>query len=51
MTITLRASLAEAGTELILVEPFLLPIGGAPEVGDARAGHAALAAARLRLVA
>jgi lysophospholipase L1-like esterase len=31
----LLAPLAEAGTELILIEPFLLPISGIVEVGDA----------------
>jgi lysophospholipase L1-like esterase len=31
----LLAPLAEAGTELLLIEPFLLPISGIVEVGDA----------------
>ncbi|MFI5776370.1 GDSL-type esterase/lipase family protein [Nocardia sp. NPDC051570] len=35
----LLAPLAEAGTELILIEPFLLPISGLIEVGN---GHAVL---------
>ncbi|MER5304928.1 GDSL-type esterase/lipase family protein [Streptomyces lasiicapitis] len=42
----LLAPLAESGTKLILIEPFLLPIRGLDE-----AGHAALAAAWRRLVA
>ncbi|MEV4116717.1 GDSL-type esterase/lipase family protein [Nonomuraea sp. NPDC049695] len=36
----LLAPLAEAGTELILIEPFLLPIRGLVEVGDVRLGEA-----------
>ncbi|MGI5156897.1 SGNH/GDSL hydrolase family protein [Microbispora sp. CA-102843] len=35
----LLAPLAEAGTELILIEPFLLPIRGLVEVGDAHVGE------------
>ncbi|MCZ1012456.1 SGNH/GDSL hydrolase family protein [Streptomyces lydicus] len=34
----LLAPLAEAGTELILIEPFLLPIQGVVEAGAARVG-------------
>jgi lysophospholipase L1-like esterase len=34
----LLAPLAEAGTDLILIEPFLFPIGGEIEVGDAVIG-------------
>jgi len=34
----LLTPLAEAGAALILVEPFLLPVGDAPEVGDAPLG-------------
>ncbi|MFI2235942.1 GDSL-type esterase/lipase family protein [Streptomyces chrestomyceticus] len=34
----LLAPLAEAGTELILVEPFLLPVHGVVEAGAARVG-------------
>lgn len=35
----LLAPLAEAGTELILIEPYLLPISGTVEVGDAHVGE------------
>ncbi|MFG6198595.1 SGNH/GDSL hydrolase family protein [Nonomuraea sp. JJY05] len=35
----LLAPLAEAGTELILIEPFLLPISGLVEVGDVHVGE------------
>ncbi|MEU9718178.1 GDSL-type esterase/lipase family protein [Streptomyces sp. NPDC047976] len=35
----LLAPLAEAGTELILIEPFLLPIRGVVEAGAARIGE------------
>ncbi|WNF00968.1 GDSL-type esterase/lipase family protein [Streptomyces luomodiensis] len=35
----LLAPLAEAGTALILIEPFLLPIRGLVEVGDVRVGE------------
>jgi lysophospholipase L1-like esterase len=35
----LLAPLAEAGTELILIEPFLLPIRGLVEVGDVHVGE------------
>ncbi|MFI0262611.1 GDSL-type esterase/lipase family protein [Streptomyces sp. NPDC017056] len=35
----LLAPLAEAGTELILIEPFLLPIHGVVEAGDVRVGE------------
>ncbi|MEF3113983.1 GDSL-type esterase/lipase family protein [Streptomyces chrestomyceticus] len=34
----LLAPLAEAGTELILIEPFLLPVHGVAEAGAARVG-------------
>ncbi|WP_214410161.1 GDSL-type esterase/lipase family protein [Sphaerisporangium fuscum] len=36
----LLAPLAEAGTELILIEPFLLPIRGLVQVGDVHIGEA-----------
>lgn len=35
----LLTPLAEAGTELILIEPFLLPIRGLVEVGDVHIGE------------
>nr|QEO73568.1 hypothetical protein [uncultured bacterium] len=35
----LLAPLAEAGTQLILIEPFLLPIRGLVEVGDVHVGE------------
>ncbi|WP_407547529.1 GDSL-type esterase/lipase family protein [Streptomyces sp. Pv4-95] len=35
----LLAPLAEAGTQLILIEPFLLPIDGGVEAGDALIGE------------
>ncbi|MFH9425369.1 SGNH/GDSL hydrolase family protein [Streptomyces sp. NPDC017529] len=35
----LLAPLAEAGTELILIEPFLLPVRGVVEAGDVRVGE------------
>lgn len=35
----LLAPLAETGAELILIEPFLLPIRGSVEVGDAHLGE------------
>ncbi|GAA2322442.1 SGNH/GDSL hydrolase family protein [Nonomuraea roseoviolacea subsp. roseoviolacea] len=34
----LLAPLAEAGAELVLIEPFLLPVSGEVEVGDMRLG-------------